>query len=180
MGDAPIHKAAQNNSLACARALIHRGAEINAVGSFSFRATHFAARDCHPEMLRLLLENGADHSPITKSGDTPAHFAARNRDLHCLKTLREAGAHLCGRNSKYLGAYIQRELLSSLRAGFFGLTQNIRAPLFPCYRQYYSLFCSFAILIFSVVADESPAMISERLSNEEIMIWMREENIFGV
>lgn len=36
------------------------------------------------------------------------------------------------------------------------------------------------ILTTYVVADESPAMIAERLSNEEIMIWMREQNIFGV
>ena len=100
LGDAPIHQAAQNNSVACARAVIQRGAEVNAVGSFSLHATHFAARDRYPQMLRLLLQNGAYHSPITISRDTPAHFAARNRDLHCLKTLHEAGAHLRGRNSK--------------------------------------------------------------------------------
>lgn len=98
--DAPIHMAAQYNSLVCARSVTQRGAEINAVGSLSLCVTHFAARDRYPHMLRLLLQNGAHHSPTTVSQDTPAHFAARNRDIHCLKTLHEAGADLRGRNSK--------------------------------------------------------------------------------
>ncbi|POS79174.1 hypothetical protein DHEL01_v202424 [Diaporthe helianthi] len=124
-GDAPIHKAAQHNSLDCARALIQRGADANMTGSFSLCATHFAARDSHPQMLRLLVQNGANHSPITVGKDTPAHYAARNRDIECLKTLHEVGAKLRGEN----------------------------------------------------MAGQTPALIAQRLSNEEIMIWMAEKNI---
>ncbi|KAG8163341.1 hypothetical protein KVR01_006638 [Diaporthe batatas] len=125
MGDQPIHLAAQNNSLDCARAIIQRGADANAVGALGFYATHFAAREGYPQMLRLLVQSGADHSPVTVGRDTPAHFAARNRDIECLKTLHEAGARLQDKN----------------------------------------------------MGGETPAMIAQRLSNEEIMIWMAEQHI---
>ncbi|KAI7773515.1 hypothetical protein LA080_010544 [Diaporthe eres] len=98
MGNTAIHLATMNNEQACVTALLERGADISAEGSFGFRVAHFAARDRKPDMLGYLLERGADPNAVTRSGDTPAHFAARNRDMLCLRALHAGGATLHGLN----------------------------------------------------------------------------------
>lgn len=83
-------------------ALLERGADINAEGSFRLRVAHFATRDRYPDMLRFVLQRGADPNAVCLSGDTPGHFAARNRDIFCLEALHTNGADLRGYNSKWL------------------------------------------------------------------------------
>lgn len=101
-GDTPVHNATQNNNIDCLAALLERGADLNAEGSFGFRVAHFATRDRYPDTLRYVLQHGADPNIACASGDTPGHFAARNRDMFCLRALREGGADLRGYNSKWL------------------------------------------------------------------------------
>ncbi|KAK7718626.1 Transcription factor mbp1 [Diaporthe eres] len=126
MGNTAVHIATMNNEQACVTALLERGADITAEGSFGFRVAHFAARDGKPDMLRYLLQRGADSNAVTRSGDTPAHFAARNQDMLCLRALRAGGATLRGLNMAY----------------------------------------------------DTPASIAARLGNQEMIAWMREQNIF--
>lgn len=65
MGNLPIHLATQNNKQPCVVALLERGADVNAEGSFGLRVAHIATRDRFPDMLHHVLQRGADPNAVT-------------------------------------------------------------------------------------------------------------------
>ena len=79
---------------ALARALIERGADVNAAADNAQRVApvHAAATVGDIETMRLLLDRGADPNARQQSGFTPLHAAAGNGDLEMARLLVARGA----------------------------------------------------------------------------------------
>jgi len=79
---------------ALARALIERGADVNAAAENAQRVApvHAAASVGDVETMRLLLDRGADPNARQQAGFTPLHAAAGNGDLEMAKLLVARGA----------------------------------------------------------------------------------------
>ena len=79
---------------ALARALIERGADVNAAADNAQRVAplHAAASVGDIETMRLLLDRGADPNARQQQGFTPLHAAAGNGDLEMAKLLAARGA----------------------------------------------------------------------------------------
>jgi len=77
-----------------ARALIERGADINAVAENAQRVApvHAAASVGDVETMRLLLDRGADPNARQQAGFVPLHAAAGNGDLDMARLLIARGA----------------------------------------------------------------------------------------
>jgi ankyrin repeat protein len=75
----PLHKAAQNGRHLLAKALINRGANVNALSSDGrqFRPIHEAIWNGHPAMVDLLLKHGADIEARDNDGLTPLLLAVK-------------------------------------------------------------------------------------------------------
>lgn len=71
----PIHAAAANGNLVVLRALLDRGADVNARQQQDFTPLHTAADRGDGEMARLFLEHGADPGARDASGRTAADIA---------------------------------------------------------------------------------------------------------
>lgn len=71
----PIHAAAANGNLVVLRALVERGADVNARQQQDFTPLHTAADRGDGEMARLFLDHGADVSAQDASGRTAADIA---------------------------------------------------------------------------------------------------------
>lgn len=71
----PVHAAAANGNLAILRALLARGADVNARQQHDFTPLHTAADRGDGEMARLFLEHGADVQARDASGHTAAQLA---------------------------------------------------------------------------------------------------------
>lgn len=168
LSDTPIHHAAQNGNQACAAALLQHGANIRAAGSFGFCVAHYATSKGHLEVLRYLLQNGADPNAISASRDTPGHIAAREKNMGCLKALHEAGADLRVHNSKFF----------LYRCPVLTGTTFVTYPIFPSPHSTSSSLPLHILTVTPTVAGQTPANIAESRSNEEMMVWMREQGIF--
>jgi len=79
---------------ALARALIERGADVNAVAENAQRVApvHAAASVGDVETMRLLLDRGADPNARQQAGFAPLHAAAGNGDLDMARILVARGA----------------------------------------------------------------------------------------
>jgi len=77
-----------------ARALIERGADVNAAAENAQHVApiHAAASVGDIETIRLLLDRGADPNARQQAGLTPLHAAAHNGDLEMAKLLVARGA----------------------------------------------------------------------------------------
>jgi ankyrin repeat protein len=76
-GGTPLHEAAAWGLTDAARALVDRGADVNAVEGPSNRtALHWAARADHRPLADFLLGAGADPNATTVAGWTPLHEAS--------------------------------------------------------------------------------------------------------
>jgi len=71
----PIHAAASNGNLVVLRALLQRGANVNARQQHDFTPLHTAADRGDGEMARLFLAHGADVQARDASGRTAAQLA---------------------------------------------------------------------------------------------------------
>jgi ankyrin repeat protein len=71
----PLHSAVAAGQLEIARALVERGADVNAVQQNSFTPLHGAAQNGQIEMVQLLIEHGANRAAQTADGKTAMDFA---------------------------------------------------------------------------------------------------------
>ena len=101
--ETPLRKAARENNIQEAKALIMNGAEIDAGSMINHTALHFAAENGHKEMVELLIENGANVNAKSYDTDTPLHFAAENGNKAVVSMLIKEGADV---NAKGLCGYL--------------------------------------------------------------------------
>ncbi|MCB9419869.1 MAG: ankyrin repeat domain-containing protein [Ardenticatenaceae bacterium] len=75
MAIAPIHAAAANGNLNILKALLAKGADVNARQQGGFTPLHTTADSNSPEMARLFLEHGADRDAVRDNGQTALDLA---------------------------------------------------------------------------------------------------------
>ena len=71
-----LHRAAKENRVDIARALIARGADVNARDKYGSTSLEGAAFHNSLEVAGLLIERGADVNTRDKDGSTPLHWVA--------------------------------------------------------------------------------------------------------
>lgn len=106
----PLHDAASNNLLRVARALLARGADVNARSWAGRTPLHEAST---PEMIGLLLAAGADLEARSESGRTPLADAVEGCWPEAVVALLRAGAKpVLGRDDSYLPSLIHHAISS--------------------------------------------------------------------
>ncbi len=91
--DAPVADAAMRGNAAEVRALIERGADVNAAQGDGMTALHWAGHRGNAEIAELLLAAAADPDPRTRNGHyTPLHLAARAGHAAVVDVLLSGGA----------------------------------------------------------------------------------------
>lgn len=93
IGDAaytPLMLATASDSLPVARALIEKGADLNARNAGGVTALMVAAAKGHADMVELLVRAGADAGAQTERGDTALAIARARGDQRVIKLLDEA------------------------------------------------------------------------------------------
>jgi ankyrin repeat protein len=91
--EAPVAAAAMREDLTEVRALMTRGADVNAAQGDGMTALHWAAERGNAELTTLLLQSGARASATTRLGNyTPLHLAARRGHDAAALALITAGA----------------------------------------------------------------------------------------
>ena len=84
--------ACRNGHTEIARALLARGADVNARGFFDATALHWAAINGHAATIAFLLEHGADHTLHDAGFDADAlGWAREGGDEHTIAVLRGGG-----------------------------------------------------------------------------------------
>ena len=97
---AALHLAAKNGHVIPTRALIEKGANIEASDDSNKTPLHLAAQHGHLSLVRLLLEKGAHINVRDKCDNTPLHWAIHdNNNPLVVQTLLEAGGELETRNN---------------------------------------------------------------------------------
>lgn len=98
-GWTPLHLAAFFGKLETARALLNKGAPVNARSTNPMANTplHAAAAGRHTDVAKLLLDHGAAANARQHGGWTPLHAAAQNGDVEMAKALLAAGADVRSR-----------------------------------------------------------------------------------
>jgi hypothetical protein len=89
----PIHRAAAEGDIAAVKALLERGADVNARSGGCVTPLHEAALRNRFEVAELLVEKGADVNDKGDSGWTPLHTAASLGHTGMAKLLLEKGAN---------------------------------------------------------------------------------------
>ena len=92
-GQAPLHIAAGNGSVALMAALIQRGADVNLANADRQTPLLWAAWNNQAEAVALLIKSGADLEKSDLGGDTPLMLAAQNNSVNAAKTLIASGAN---------------------------------------------------------------------------------------
>jgi ankyrin repeat protein len=93
-GFTALHFTAFFRQPACAKVLVHSGADVGAVARNPMAVTplHSAAASCEIEIARLLLENGAEVDARQQGGWTALHAAAMHGDEALADLLLSYGA----------------------------------------------------------------------------------------
>lgn len=84
-----VHATAANGSLTILRALLTKGADVNAQQQGGFTALHEAARADNAAMLQLCLEFGADSAITSDEGQTPLAQAQAAGSMAAVRCLQE-------------------------------------------------------------------------------------------
>jgi ankyrin repeat protein len=93
--DAPLADAAMRGDLAVVRALLERGADVNAAQGDGMSALHWAAQHGDRDMVQLLVRAGASLDAITRIGKyTPLHLASKIGEADVVAALLEAGSNV--------------------------------------------------------------------------------------
>ncbi|MDQ2711825.1 MAG: ankyrin repeat domain-containing protein [Acidobacteriota bacterium] len=98
-GWTPLHLAAFFGHPELAKALLNRGANVDARSTNAMKNTplHAAAAGRNVNVIRLLLENGADVDAIQHGGWTGLHSAAQTGDREMAEVLLTGGADVAAR-----------------------------------------------------------------------------------
>jgi len=90
----PLHLAAHFGHADAARALLNKGAQVNACSTNASKnmALHAAAAGRAPAVAKLLIDAGADVNGRQGGGFTPLHSVAQGGDVEFARLLAEAGA----------------------------------------------------------------------------------------
>jgi ankyrin repeat protein len=89
---ADVADAAMKGDKAAVRALLQKGANVNAAQSDGATAVHWAVYRGDVEMLRMLTAAGADVKTANRNGSTPLWLAATTGDAAILRALLDGGA----------------------------------------------------------------------------------------
>lgn len=107
--------AARKGDLPAVRALLERGADVNAKTAYGATPLSYASDKGHAEVVGLLLERGADpNAKDTFYGATPISWAAGNKHVEIVRLLLKHGA---------TGA--ADALMAGVRQGHVGLVQAV-------------------------------------------------------
>jgi len=91
----PLMTASRTGSAAIVRALLARGADVQAAESSRGQtALMWSASEGHVDVMRVLLDANANVAAKSKAGFTPLMFAARGSNVEAVATLVKAGANL--------------------------------------------------------------------------------------
>jgi uncharacterized protein len=92
-GETPLMVAARTGKSAVVKALVARGANVNAQESWHGQtALMWAAAENHPDTIKTLVEVGANLTGRTAGGFTPLLFAVREGKLDATRALLDLGA----------------------------------------------------------------------------------------
>ena len=98
-GSTPLHLAAFFGHPELAKALLNRGADVDARSTNAMKNTplHAAAAGRNVNVMRLLLESGADVNALQHGGWTALHSAAQTGDREMAEVLLTGGADVAAR-----------------------------------------------------------------------------------
>jgi ankyrin repeat protein len=104
VGWTPLHIAADRASLAAARLLLDRGANVNARAADGSTALHVAASTfcIYKRLIRMLVDAGADIDAADSAGRTPLHVLAAGKGRYrkgAIQLLRFRNASLSARDA---------------------------------------------------------------------------------
>jgi ankyrin repeat protein len=96
---APLHYAAEKESVDIARLLIESGSEINIEDTVDNKLRtplHYAAHGRSTKLIQLLIDNGANVNAVDSDGKTPLHIASdgNNKDIRAAQILIENGCDI--------------------------------------------------------------------------------------
>ena len=115
-------RAAEQGDIATVRALLAKGADLQAQDTFGATALMLAARGGHMAMVRALLEHGADVQAQDTFGATALIRAAEAGDLAMVSTLLEHGADVQASD-----AFGQTALMAATTQGHTAVMRVLRA-----------------------------------------------------
>ncbi len=98
-GGTALHRAAERDDLAAARALIEKGASAKAANRYGVTPLSLACTNGSKQMVDLLLAAGADPNTALPGGETALMTAARTGKLGAVQSLIAAGAKLDAKES---------------------------------------------------------------------------------
>lgn len=92
----PLHLAAHFGHADAVRALLNKGAKVDALSTNAMHNTalHAAAAGRTPGVAKLLLDAGANANARQSGGWTPLHSVAQSGDVEFARVLTEAGADI--------------------------------------------------------------------------------------
>lgn len=100
----PLHVAADEGSLEIIKALLDRGANIEASGPSGCRPLHIAVQEGQIKIVKVFLDRGANIEAPDSNGYSPLHFAAWGGQLEIVKALLDHGANPTSKTSKLVGS----------------------------------------------------------------------------
>lgn len=110
-----LHTACQQGDPGLVKALLDKGADVNAADLFGWTLLHNAIYHGHPKIVQMVLERGADGSAADFHGNMPLHMAIEL--MVCEKNqLAEAGKDVTEFNKCYMTLWRRSDVLNVLLA----------------------------------------------------------------
>ena len=99
-GITDLMQAARDGESRAAKAVLNRGANVNAKDSYGWTALIYASAKGDADIVKALLDKGADANAKSKDGYTGLHAAAQYGHKSVVKTLLEKGADINAEDDK--------------------------------------------------------------------------------